>query len=91
MNKLLTTLLVGTFTLTLGTTVFAADAAKTAEPVKAEASKVAEPVKAEEAKSSEPGKTDKKITKKNHGKHAKKAAETNPAETAPASEAPAVK
>jgi hypothetical protein len=34
MNKLLTALLAGTFTFTLGTPIFAADAAKAAEPTK---------------------------------------------------------
>ena len=84
MNKFLATLLAGTFTLTLGASAFAADAAKPVEAAKATATKAAEPVKAEVAKAAEPAKTevaavapaaDAKTApaKKHHRKHAKKA------------------
>lgn len=68
MNKFLATLLVGAFALTLGSSAFAADAAKPAEPVKTEATVVtpASDTKAAPTKAS----------KKHHHKHAKKAVET---------------
>lgn len=78
MNKLLAALFAGAFALTLGTSAFALDASKTAEPVKAtaaivEAAKV-EPAKVEATKIAEPAKTEAvaKPAKKHHRKHTKK-------------------
>ena len=68
MNKILTTLLAGAFTLSLGSIAFAADATPAASPVKAEAAKAAEPAKADATKAAEPEK-----------KHTKKAKKTAPA------------
>lgn len=82
MNKFLATLLAGAFALSLGTSAFAADAAKAAEPVKAEAAKVAEPVKAE-ATAVTPAADAKVATAKKHVKKAKKAAAPAPVEAAP--------
>lgn len=96
MNKLLTTLFAGAFALSLGTAAFAADAAKTAEPVKATATKAAEPAKVEAVKAAEPAAVTPaadatkaapaKAAKKHHrkyAKHAKKAVEAAP-DAAPA-------
>ncbi|MDP1658458.1 MAG: hypothetical protein Q8L73_03800 [Methylotenera sp.] len=73
MNKLLATLFAGAFALTLGTSAFALDATKTAEPVKATVAKV-EPAKVEATKIAEPAKTETvaKPAKKHHRKHAEK-------------------
>lgn len=73
MNKLLATLFAGAFALTLGTSAFALDASKTAEPVKATAAK-AEAAKVEETIAAEPAKTEAaaKPVKKHHRKHTKK-------------------
>ena len=90
MNKFLATLLAGAFSLTLGASAFAADAAKPVEAVKATATKAAEPVKAEAAKVAEPAKTEAvavkpatdtkaapvKAEKKHHAKHGKKVVKT---------------
>ena len=80
MNKLLTALLAGAFALSLGTSAFAADVSKTAEPAKTEATNVVEPIKAADAiKKTEPAK-------------AAKVAKAKPTEAAPAvTEAPAAK
>ena len=92
MNKFLATLLAGAFTLSLGASAFAADAAKPAEAVKATVTKTAEPVKAEAVKAAEPVKTevtaatpavDAKVAPvKKHAKKAKKEAAPAPVEAA---------
>jgi hypothetical protein len=81
MNKFLATLFAGAFALTLGSSVFAADAAKPAEAVKATATKAVEPVKAEAAKVAEPAKV---VPVKKHVKKAKKAAKAAPSDSAAA-------
>jgi hypothetical protein len=69
MNKFLTTLLAGAFTLSLGSAAFAADTAKTAEAVKTEAA--AKPaVDAPKTKAA----ATKKSSKKQSHHHAKKSA-----------------
>ena len=73
MNKFLSTLLAGAFLLSLGTSSFAADAAKAAEPVKAEAAPVATPAATPAAKPA----------KKHTSKHAKKAPAPATAATSP--------
>lgn len=69
MNKFLATLLAGLFTLTLGASAFAADAAKPVEPAKAVEPAKTDLVKAAEAKTEAP----KAVKKHHHSKHAKKA------------------
>ena len=64
MNKFLSTLLAGAFALSLGSSAFAADAAKAPEPVKAEAVTSEAPAAKPVAKPA----------KKHTSKHAKKAA-----------------
>lgn len=66
MNKFLATLFAGAFALSIGSAAFAADAAKTAAPVKTQAS-ASTP---DAATTAEPT----KMIKKHHNKHAKKAA-----------------
>ncbi len=86
MNKFLTTLFAGALALSLGTAAFAADAVKTAEPVKTEAVKAAEPAKTEAtATKAVPAKT----MKKHHRKHAKKTVKKAAEVAAPAEAAPA--
>lgn len=89
MNKLLATLLAGAFALTLGSSAFAADAAKTVEAVKATTTKAVDVKKVEAAKVETPADATAKPAKKHHHKHeAKKAADS----AAPAVEAtPAAK
>ena len=77
MNKLLATLLAGTFALTLGSSAFAADAAKPVEAKKSEVAKAAEPTKVEATAAVEPAKADasaKPAKKHSRKAHAKKAA-----------------
>ena len=79
MNKFLATLLVGAFALTLGSSAFAADAAKPADAVKVTANKAAEPAKTDGAivtPSADTKVAPTKSVKKHHHKHAKKAVET---------------
>jgi DNA replication initiation complex subunit (GINS family) len=65
MSKLIASLIAGAFAFTLGTTAFAADAAKPVEPAKTEA---AAPAPAADSA------TPTKVVKKHHHKHAKKTA-----------------
>ncbi|CAN1504296.1 hypothetical protein MCEORH2_00617 [Methylophilaceae bacterium] len=62
MNKILASLLAGTFALSMGTAAFAADAAKPVEAAKAEtaAPAKADPVKTEKKKSSKKAKDEAK-------------------------------
>ena len=69
MNKLLASLIAGAFAFTLGTTAFAADAAKPVEPAKTEATAPAPASDAVKAT------TTKAAKKHHHYKHAKKTAE----------------
>lgn len=73
MNKFLSTLLAGAFLLSLGSSAFAADAAKAPEPVKAEVAPVATPAATPAAKPA----------KKHTRKHAKKAPVTSAPAIAP--------
>ena len=75
MNKLLASLIAGAFAFTLGTTAFAADAAKPVEPAKTEATATATataPAPAADAAKATPAKA---VKKHHHRRHAKKTAE----------------
>jgi hypothetical protein len=74
MNKFLCTLLAGAFAFSLGSSAFAADAAKAPEAVKAEAATVAAPAAKPVAKPA----------KKHTSKHAKTAAPAAAPEATPA-------
>lgn len=72
MNKFLATLLAGTFTLTLGASAFAADAAKPVEAVGATTANAAEPAYTESAAVTPAADTKAATTKamqKHHPKH----------------------